>query len=159
MDRIALRLYRPDDLAAMVALDALCFDPVFLFGRRAMRRFAEAPGAITLLAEANNDLVGFCIVHMQQRSGYIVTLDVAPHCRRHGLARSLMREIESSAQAAGADAMELHVFTENAAAIRFYEKIGYTMSGTAKDFYASGLSAWIYRKQLRVGADHNPRCI
>jgi ribosomal-protein-alanine N-acetyltransferase len=137
----------------MYALDLVCFAPVFQFSRGAMRGFAEAPGAVTLLAEAENsgaqgELAGFCIAHLEERTGYVVTLDVAPAWRRRGLARRLMAEVESKLHAAGAEEMELHVFTGNADAIRFYESIGYTQVATAKDFYAQNLHALLYRKKL-----------
>ena len=120
-----------------------------------MRGFAEAPGAITILAETQrelanpeSELAGFCIAHLEDRTGYVVTLDVAPEWRRRGLALRLMAEVESRLQQAGATEMELHVFTGNAAAIRFYQSIGYTQAGTAIDFYAPHLHAFLYRKKL-----------
>jgi len=148
MDRATLREYRLGDWQAMHALDLVCFKPVFRFSRRAMRGFAEAPGAVTVLAEAEGKLAGFCIAQLEQRTGYVVTLDVAPEWRRRGLARRLMAEVESRLLSAGAVRMELHVFPGNAEAIRFYEAIGYTRVRTVEDFYAQGLHALVYRKQL-----------
>ncbi len=145
-----LRSYRLGDWQAMYALDLLCFEPVFQFSRGAMRAFAEAPGAVTVLAEAHGQLAGFCVAQLEQRTGYVVTLDVAPAFRRRGLARRLMAEVESKLHSAGAVRMELHVFTGNAGAIRFYESIGYAQAGVAKDFYAQSLHALLYRKQLPV---------
>lgn len=166
-----LRSYRLGDWQAMHALDLICFEPVFRFSRRAMRSFAEAPGSVTVLAEAQrelaeterelaeaqrelakseSELAGFCITQLDERTGYVVTLDVAPAWRRRGLARRLMADIESKLHSIGAEEMELHVFTGNAEAIRFYESIGYTQAGTAKDFYARGLHALLYRKKLPV---------
>ena len=84
-------------------------------------------------------LAGFCIAQLEDRTGYVVTLDVAPAWRRRGLARRLMAEIESRLHSAGAAEMHLHVFTGNAAAIRFYESIGYTPAG--ENFYAQNLHA------------------
>jgi ribosomal-protein-alanine N-acetyltransferase len=148
-----LRSYRLGDWQAMYALDLICFEPVFQFSRGAMRGFAEAPGAVTVLAEADGsgaqvELAGFCIAQLEHRTGYVVTLDVAPEWRRRGLARQLMAEVESRLQSAGAVQMELHVFTGNAEAIRFYEAIGYTQAGVVQDFYAQGLNALLYRKPL-----------
>ena len=148
MDDVTLREYRPGDWQAMHALDLVCFEPVFQFSRGAMHRFAEAPGAIVVLAEATAELVGFCVVNMEQQTGYVVTLDVAPPWRRRGLARRLMAELESKAHAAGATAMTLHVFTGNAGAIQFYESIGYGRLGRAEAFYGRGLDALIYRKRF-----------
>jgi ribosomal-protein-alanine N-acetyltransferase len=144
-----LRSYRLGDWQAMYALDLVCFEPVFQFSRGAMRAFAEAPGAVTVLAEADEQLAGFCIAQLKDRTGYVVTLDVAPAYRRRGLARRLMADVESKLHSAGAAQMELHVFTGNAEAIRFYESIGYAKAGVVQNFYAQNLHAFLYRKQLR----------
>jgi ribosomal-protein-alanine N-acetyltransferase len=149
MARATLRDYRLGDWQPMHALDLLCFEPVFRFSRGAMRAFAEAPGAVTVLAEAQGELAGFCVAQLKDSTGYVVTLDVAPASRRRGLARCLMAEVESRLHSAGAVQMELHVFTGNEGAIRFYESIGYARAGEAMDFYAPGLHALLYRKQLR----------
>jgi ribosomal-protein-alanine N-acetyltransferase len=148
MDHAMLRSYRLGDWQAMHALDLVCFEPVFRFSRGAMRGFAEAPGAVTVLAEAEGKLAGFCIVQLEDRTGYIVTLDVVPAWRRRGLARRLMAELESRLHSAGAAQMQLHVFTGNADAIRFYESIGYARVGTVENFYKQSLNALVYRKQL-----------
>jgi len=148
MDHATMRNYRLGDWQAMHALDLVCFEPVFRFSRGAMRSFAEAPGAVTVLAEAQGKLAGFCIAQLEDRTGYVVTLDVAPAWRRRGLARRLMAEVESRLHSADAAEMHLHVFTGNAAAIRFYEAIGYARVGVAKNFYTQNLHALIYRKQL-----------
>jgi ribosomal-protein-alanine N-acetyltransferase len=147
MDSVTLREYRPDDCEAMYALDVLCFEPVFRFSRRAMRGFAEAKGAVTVLADAAGELVGFCIAEVNGRDGYVVTLDVAPAWRRQGLARRLMVELEMKVRAAGAERIALHVFKGNAVAIRFYEAMGYDRVGMTTGFYGRGMDALVYRKR------------
>ena len=59
-----------------------------------------------------------------------------------------MAEVETKLHSAGAEKMELHVFTGNAEAIRFYQSIGYAPLGETKDFYAQSLHALLYRKRL-----------
>jgi [ribosomal protein S18]-alanine N-acetyltransferase len=149
MDEARLREYRPRDLDAMFALDVACFAPPFRFSRRAMSGFAEARGAATVVAEVGSDaeLVGFCVAHLEEQTGYIITLDVAPTWRRRGLARRLMAEVETRMQAAGALGMELHVSVENAGAIAFYEGMGYVRVGRVEGFYGRGIDAWVYRRQ------------
>jgi len=143
-----LRSYRPGDWQAMHALDLICFSPVFRFSRGAMRSFAEAPGAVIVLAEAQCILAGFCIAQLEASTGYVITLDVAPEWRRHGLARRLMAELEARLLTAGAAEMKLHVFTGNTAAIAIYESIGYARLATEDNFYAQNLHAHVYRKRL-----------
>jgi ribosomal-protein-alanine N-acetyltransferase len=147
MDEMTLRDYRPGDWEAMYALDLVCFEPVFQFSRRTMRSFAEEPGAVTLLAEADGELVGFCIAHLEEKTGYVVTLDVAPAWRRCGVARLLMEEVEARVHAAGGLGMALHVYTGNVGAMQFYEALGYGRVSIAKGFYGRGMDALVYRKK------------
>ena len=97
-----------------------------------MRSFAEAAGAVTVLAEAQGELAGSGIAQLEKQIAYVVTLDVAPGWRRRGLARRLMAELESKAHAAGATAMTLHVFTGNA--------------GQSSSMSPSATAAWAGRK-------------
>ena len=152
-DGITLRDYRPGDANAMYALDLECFEAPFRFTSRAMRHFAEEPDAIVLLAEAHAEggpprVAGFVIAHMEGRTAYIVTLDIALGLRRRGLARRLMAETELRARAAGAHEMALHVYTGNLSAIAFYESLGYGRMRMAENFYARGVHALVYRKEL-----------
>jgi [ribosomal protein S18]-alanine N-acetyltransferase len=147
---IILRDNRPDDLDAMHALDLVCFEPVFQFSRRAMRAFASAAKAIVVIAEGQpgRELAGFVIVEMEQTSAYVMTLDVAPEFRRHGLAKRLMADAEAKAGVAGARWIELHVSRENAAAVHLYEALGYERAALVPHFYGRGLDAFVYRKEL-----------
>lgn len=157
---ITLRRYRPADLQAIFRMDQVCFEEPFRFGVRSMRRFAEAPGAIAILAclpEGTNEAVaGFVIVRVEgtgPRCGaYVETLDVAPAMRRKGVASSLMAEGERQAVGAGALRMTLHVFTRNAGAIRTYEGLGYSRMGEIEGFYGldgdGPLDAFVYAKEL-----------
>jgi ribosomal-protein-alanine N-acetyltransferase len=143
-----LRDYRAGDWEAMYALDVQCFEPPFRFSRRTMRSFAEAPGAIGLLAQAAGELAGFCVVQMEEHVGYVVTLDVAATWRRRGLARLLMAEVEAKVRAVGGTAMALHVFPGNEGAVRFYEAIGFQRLGVAEEFYGPGRDALVYGKAI-----------
>jgi ribosomal-protein-alanine N-acetyltransferase len=86
-----LREYTESDLEAIFALDEVCFEPPFRFSARVMQQFAEARNALTVVAETEmGEIAGFCIAHVERAGkgfrAYVVTLDVAPQCRRHGLA-------------------------------------------------------------------------
>lgn len=148
MTELTLRAYRHGDWENMYALDLQCFEPAFRFSRRAMRGFAEANGAISILAEAQGVLAGFCVVQMEEHVGYVVTLDVSPTQRRQGLASRLMSEVEAKVRAARGVAMALHVFPGNEGAVRFYQEIGYQQLGVAKDFYGRDRDAFLFGKSL-----------
>jgi len=153
---IFFRDYRATDLEAMFQLDEACFAEEFRFDRESMREFAEERNAIVRVAEMGcGKIAGFVIVHVEfvvkGWRAYVVTLDVAVECRQRGLARRLMREAEASAMAAGVEWMQLHVFTGNAGAISFYERMGYERISRQKDFYGeAGLDAFVYGKELHA---------
>jgi [ribosomal protein S18]-alanine N-acetyltransferase len=140
----------------MVRLDELCFSPAFRFDRRSMRQFAQASGAIVVIAQDYSQaLAGFLIVHLegtaQERYGYVVTIDVAPELRRAGVGRRLLEQAERQVHAAGVTRMGLHVAVDNAGAIRFYERQGYACLGVARRFYReAGVDGLIYLKELRA---------
>ena len=123
-----------------------------------MRRFAEAENAHVRLAcavdqpTATEQIVGLCIVHLEQTRhypvGYVVTLDVAPAWRGRGIARALLGELEREVAQARARAMSLHVFTGNTSAIQLYERLGYRRGQTQKSFYGTGLDALVYSRAL-----------
>jgi len=151
---IIFRDYRDTDLDAMFRLDETCFTEEFRFDRESMREFAEERDAIVRVAEtADGEMVGFVIVHVERVAmgwrAYVVTLDVAAEWRQKGLGRRLMREAEACAVTAGVRWMQLHVFTGNAGAIRFYERLGYEQIRVQRRFYgAAGLDAFVYGKGL-----------
>jgi ribosomal-protein-alanine N-acetyltransferase len=152
-----IRQYRQEDLEAIFRLDEACFSEEFRFDRQSMSAFAEAQGAVALIAEeeGGGEIIGFVIAQLNhvvaELQAYVVTLDVAPNWRRRGLAKRLMSKAEASAAAAGARWMQLHVFTGNDPAIRFYERIGYVRIRTRRGFYgAPGLDAFVYGKELQA---------
>jgi len=151
---IFLRDYRATDLEAMFRLDEACFAEQFRFDRESLREFAEERNAVVYIAEKTyGEIVGFVIAHVERIASewraYVVTLDVAPEYRQMGLARRLMREAEACAVAAGVRWIQLHVFTGNEVAIRFYERLGYERIRVRRGYYGStGLDAAVYGKDL-----------
>ena len=63
-------------------------------------------------------------------------LAVRPAYRSRGVGTALMRWLESSARTAGVFEIELELRVTNDKARRFYEKLGYSSSGTRTRYYA-----------------------
>ena len=149
---VEFRGYLPGDLDALFALDRICFKAPFRFSKKAMRRFAEAPEAVATVAEIGGAVVGFCILSFEgedaERFAYVITLDVHPELRRQGIAHTLMQHAEKASRDESCQAIYLHVYTENAAAVRFYEREAFSRKATKKHFYGAGLDAYVYRKPL-----------
>ena len=150
------RPFRPEDFAALYAIEEACFQPPLRFSRGYMQRLVRSARAATWVGEESGEMAGFAIVEWRDATGlvtaYLQTIEVAPEKRGQGVGGELMRLAEQSAQAAGAAAIWLHVDAENAAAIRLYEARGYRREGREANYYPRGRAALVYAKPLGQGA-------
>ena len=146
------RLYSPGDFTALYAIEEVCFEPHFRFGRSYMRSLVKRADAATWIAEENGSMAGFAIVHWSRKedavTAYLETLEVLPEARGQGIARGLLDRCEDSAKAAGAETIWLHVDAMNAGAIRLYTAQGYLRRGRRENYYPHGRAAEVYRKRL-----------
>ena len=147
------RLFKPEDFAQIYAIEELCFQPPFRFSRGYLRQIVQSAASATWIAEQDDVIAGFAVAEWAQSAdvpeAYIQTIEVAPEHRRQGIGNELLRRVESSAQAAGAGSIWLHVDSENTHAIRLYETHGYHHEGREEHYYARRRAALIYRKPLR----------
>jgi [ribosomal protein S18]-alanine N-acetyltransferase len=150
--QVNYRPYHPDDFAQLYAIEETCFRPPIRFSRRYMREIIARVNSATWIAEENCRLAGFAIVdfagEMEGTIAYIQTIEVSPEHRKQGLGAELLRRVEDSARAAGADVIWLHVDAQNDAAIRLYSAHGYRREGRQDHYYAKGRAAEIYVKSL-----------
>jgi len=146
------RLYLPEDFPQLYAIEQLCFQPPFRFSRRSMQQVLANPDSATWIAEEDRQMAGFAIVdwtwETTPATANIQTIEVAPAHRQRGIASELLRRVEASAGAAEAQAIGLHVAESNTAAIRLYQAHGYQPQGREENYYAAGLHAVIFSKDL-----------
>ena len=90
---------------------------------RARWRDETVPKASIVVAEADGTMIGF--VTVEQASGYLDQIVVAPEAWGGGLAEALLREAKRLSPAG----IDLFVNTDNARAVRFYVKHGFNVTG------------------------------
>jgi len=78
-----------------------------------------------LVAELDGAIVGSVMGGYEGHRGWVNYLAVDAAQRRSGLGRALMAEVESRLRAIGCPKVNLQVRNDNAAAIAFYERIGF----------------------------------
>lgn len=153
-----LRPYVCADFEALYAVEELCFELLFRFGRRYMRQLVSRFDVAAWIAEEDGRMTGFAVVEWAQRksgvTAYIQTIEVVPEARGRGVGRQLLGRIEDSARAAGAGPIWLHVEAANMGAIRLYETQGYSCLGRQENYYPLGRAALIYKKRLDAGSAH-----
>jgi diamine N-acetyltransferase len=102
----------------------------------AYRRALANPAKRVQLAEADGQLAAYCLIvfgqHFEERPeprpanpAFVSQLYCAPGMSGRGLGAALMDWAIAEARAAGADALQLSVFSENHGAQRFYRRYGF----------------------------------
>ena len=132
-----VRRARPADLDALVPLmiafnaaERVDWDPVASHDALAHLLASDATGAI-LVAERDGLLAGYAVVtwgfdlEFAGRDAFLTEIFVEPVHRRGGTARALLDGVMASARDAGAAALHLMVYPDNAPAIALYEGAGF----------------------------------
>lgn len=139
MPSTRLREFLPGDLEAAFELDQVCFEPGIAYSRGELRGFLDRAGSVALIAEGDGALAGFAIGHRRGAKGHIVTIDIVPGFRRRGTGKVLLTELLRRLTEAGARQIRLEVDARNGGAIRFYERMGFRVTRTLKDYYGEGI--------------------
>lgn len=127
VDRLLLQLHQMD-----VVNRPDMFAPIAQYmPRDSFNSLVESPNVIAILAKEKGETVGCCFVSMLQRSGmttmksaYIDLLVVDEKHRHRGIGRALFREVQRQAKEAGAERIDLTVWSYNDIAIHAYQSYG-----------------------------------
>lgn len=122
-------------VSAAAALEAECFPDALSADAFAAFVRADANHYYAAL-DADGNLTGYGGFCTAADEAEILTVAVAPHARRRGIARALMRCMLRHACAYGAETVFLEVRASNEAARALYRSLGFTQTGIRKNYYA-----------------------
>lgn len=96
-----------------------------------------------LIAKAGSRIAGYCLGRLRtSTSAEIDSVAVFRKFQRQGIGRVLMQELLRRFRRHGAREIGLMVRPDNAAALAFYERLGFVHRRTIPDYYADGSRAW-----------------
>jgi len=108
-------------------------------------RFSEG----MFVAEEESTVVGFLIgIIPGEESARVLMLGVQPWCRQQGVGTRLLEAFRVAMEPFHVRSIHLEVLTSNDAAIRFYQKNGFSVEERMKKFYVTGEDAFLMRKVL-----------
>lgn len=141
-----LRAATVEDVPAIWEIEEVAFPhPAERFSPRKVRYLIQSPRAIVLVAELKGQIAGWAAGFARTRSprpwGRVFALAVNPKVHGQKLGERLLRRLMDELRAAGAGRLVLEVRSDNAAAIRLYERVGFTPCVLLPNFYAPGLDA------------------
>jgi len=164
-----LRLYRSADFDRLWQIDQACFLPGIAYTQMDLFGFITRRNAITIVAEfprpdqdqakskptdiatQPDSIAGFAIAQPFLKTGRIITLDVLPEARRHGLGSKLVVACEDGVRQRGCKEIYLETAVDNEPALNLYQKMGYRILRTLPGYYhAHGLDAFLLGKALQA---------
>ena len=112
-----------------------------LAAARSFVRNGAKTGAVHYVALVGRQVIGWCDVnrtrHAMQRHSGTLGMGIVAGFRGRGIGRALMTATLSDADALGLTRVELRVRTDNAAAIRLYERFGFVVEGNCRNYLHS----------------------
>ncbi len=155
---VRLRLFEPDDLPAVYALDQICFRKGISYSVEQLADLTGVPSGTTLIAETDElNIAGFCVVHLERRSkatvGHVITIDVHPQARKQGVGSVLMQAQEAILVSLGIWHCVLEVAVDDPGAQEFYARLGYQVTSRLRGYYMGRLDAIMMEKSLRDKGD------
>lgn len=151
---LALRDYRPEDFPQLLEIDQACFVEGIAYSARELRYYLGRPSALRIVGESGGTIKGFIIAdryrprQSTELLGHIITIDVLPEARRTGLGSRLMAAAEEKLKEEGCTYVSLETAVDNAAAMRFYKKHGYTGLKILPGYYLDSIDALLMGKKL-----------
>jgi len=140
----------PIDAGLVATIHASCF--ARSWDETAMAQFIAGPDTLCLIASTVDTsgavAAGFLIARKAADEAEILTLGVAPSCRRMGLGRALLRNAIAVLRASGATRLFLEVEEENEAALQLYRSLGAVPVGRRPGYYEHGADAAMFSLAL-----------
>jgi ribosomal protein S18 acetylase RimI-like enzyme len=133
MTAITIRMARPDDLAAVVAIARAAFALyVPRMDREPAPMLADYAALIrdgsVWIAEHDDGIAGFLVGCAETSSFFVETVAIDPALQGAGLGRRMMHFAEDQALRHGCDAVALYTNVAMRENIAFYDRLGYTVT-------------------------------
>jgi len=147
-----VRDFQAADFDTLWRIDQACFPAGISYSRAELRLYMRRRASFTLIAvsgEPDAAIAGFIVAEAGARArGHIITIDVIAATRRFGVGSLMLRAAEDRLISAGCRSVELETAVDNAAALLFYKRHGYSVVTTYPRYYSNGVDASVLEKTL-----------
>jgi [ribosomal protein S18]-alanine N-acetyltransferase len=123
----------PADAVPLVDIERRCFsDP---WSENSFREALKSPWTFGLVAQNARGIAGYLIAREVAGTGEVLNLAVAPDCRRHGMARALLRSGLATLRKRRVQEVFLEVRESNQSAQALYLSSGFRPVGQRTAYY------------------------
>ena len=146
-------LSSPDEIDEVLAVEQASFSNPWT---REMFLSELANTGVSFLFVARDDagrLIGFCSFWRVFDEMHLNNLAVDPVHRRRGVAASLLTHVLAEAPGLGVTRALLEVRRSNAGAWRLYERFGFSVAGTRRNYYSHPVEDALVLWREQLGSD------
>ena len=146
-----IRDYKPEDFDELWNIDQQCFAAGIAYSRRELAAYMRRSRAFTLIAvDDASRILGFIVAESDHTGvGHILTLDVRPTAQRTGLGTQLLLRAQSRLLHENCSAVLLETAVDNAVALSFYKRHGYSVLETIPRYYLDSVDALVMGRHLK----------
>lgn len=116
---------------------------------RRMAALIGDPETVALVACDASSIQGFAIMQFGDENAHLTLLCVRPTQRKRGIGRRMNEWLVESARVAGIASVQLELRADNAVALAFYRRIGFTETQWVPGYYGGQFAARRMVLQLR----------
>jgi ribosomal protein S18 acetylase RimI-like enzyme len=146
---VVVRSAAPSDLAALLSVEAQCFDPAryTAMSRRQFRHHIASATTVLRVAEQNGTICGYALGLLRRGHPWLrfYSLAVSPAAQGGNVGRLLFADIEEQARQRGLGVL-CEVREDNAKLRQRYGDIGYVSYRRVADYYPDGAACIKFRK-------------
>lgn len=128
-------ILKTEDAAIMAALHHAAFSEGEAWTRDSFADLLALPSTLALGIAGEVGLSGLIVLQVTPDTADILTIGVAPHQRRKGLASTLLQAASLILGQKGVARLLLDVAADNSGAINFYTAQGFTQDNIRKSYY------------------------
>lgn len=141
------------DLEAIASLENAVFSDAWT--AKSLQDTYHQAQTFIVTAELDGKVAGYCIVYFVLDEGEIARVAVDNSCRRQGVGRSILEQVEKMCQAKGIIRLMLDVREGNDSARKFYQSLGFEEDGIRKNFYTLPEENAILMSKIVISPDVN----
>ena len=146
---VVLRPATGEDVPGLVALERELFGDD-AWSRAAVAECLDGSGRATVVAEADDGVVGYAVVRLTGDVADLERIAVVAARRRSGLATGLLEAVAAHARRGGAERLLLEVSADNPGARAFYAARGFTDLHRRPRYYRDGSDAVVLQRPVAV---------
>ncbi|MDI6591774.1 MAG: ribosomal protein S18-alanine N-acetyltransferase [Patescibacteria group bacterium] len=150
---VKLRQFSFPDLDRILEIEKVSFPNREAWSREYFEKLYFKYPKGFIVAENKNEIVGYTIGQPKnrvptKRVAEIISLAVAPDWRQKGIGKALIEFLINHFRQKNIKEIFLNVRTKNKAAISFYQKLGFKILKTIKNYYKNGDDAYLMKKEI-----------